>query len=130
MAPKPDNTIPDPTSSSNSSDSSLPTAAIPPQPLPTLNTIPGFEGPKLKDYLPFMKPKTFGKDRDKNKRSTAINPGLVPGSVPDLPGSAPQPQVIQHHMCFYCGINILVPLVLKQECSTALSQNTITQIHN
>lgn len=93
MAPKPDNTVPDPASASIASDGSLPTATMPPQ--PTLNTIPGFEGPKLKDYLPFMKPKTFGKDRDKNKRSSSRpesdNAGLMPG---DLSGAAPSmPQV-------------------------------------
>jgi hypothetical protein len=95
----------------NPSDGSLPTAAVPPQPLPTLptlNTMPGFEGPKLKDYLPFMKPKTFGKDRDKNKRSTpgSENSGMVPGGVPDLPGSAPQLQVIIYLICIHCGIHV------------------------
>ncbi|XP_062613644.1 tyrosine-protein phosphatase non-receptor type 23-like [Saccostrea cucullata] len=89
MAPKPDNTVPDPTVSMSASDGALPTATIPPQPVPALNTIPGFEGPKLKDYLPFMKPKTFGKDREKrsNARSTPENPGSQTGSTPDLPGS-------------------------------------------
>jgi hypothetical protein len=30
-------------------------------PMPDFHSAPpGFEGPKLKDYLPFMKPKTFG----------------------------------------------------------------------
>lgn len=88
MAPKPDNTVPDPASASSASDGSLPMATVPPQ--PTLNTIPGFEGPKLKDYLPFMKPKTFGKDRDKNKRSSSRPESDNAGSMPgDLPGSAP-----------------------------------------
>lgn len=89
MAPKPDNTVPDPASAC---DGSLPTATMPPQ--PTLNTIPGFEGPKLKDYLPFMKPKTFGKDRDKNKRSSSRPESDNAGLPGDLSGAAPSmPQV-------------------------------------
>ena len=96
VAPKPDNTMQDPTGV----DGSLPTAAVPPHPMPVLNTMPGFEGPKLKDYLPFMKPKTFGKDRDKDRkgasRSDPNTATSVPGNVlSNFPESAPVlPQVL------------------------------------
>ncbi|XP_061164355.1 tyrosine-protein phosphatase non-receptor type 23-like [Saccostrea echinata] len=91
MAPKPDNTAPDPMICMGASDNALPTATIPPQPVAALNTIPGFEGPKLKDYLPFMKPKTFGKDREKksNARSAPENLGSQAGRAPDLPQNLP-----------------------------------------
>lgn len=34
----------------------------------------GFDGPKLKDYLPFMKPKTFGKDRKTRSKEPSPQP--------------------------------------------------------
>jgi hypothetical protein len=40
-----------------------------------------FEGPKLKDYLPFMKPKTFGKGR--------VNTGSLPSSLMSSPVHLP-----------------------------------------
>ncbi|KAL3855251.1 hypothetical protein ACJMK2_014467 [Sinanodonta woodiana] len=63
-------------------------------------SMPVFDGPKLKDYLPFMKPRTFG------KKDNAVDPkmqgylselgGSLPGSVsgspvhlPTMPGSDP-----------------------------------------
>jgi hypothetical protein len=52
---------------------------------------PGFEGPKLKDYLPFMKPKTFGKGRvntgslPSSLMSSPVHPPPSPDSVPASP---------------------------------------------
>ncbi|XP_071112236.1 tyrosine-protein phosphatase non-receptor type 23-like [Haliotis cracherodii] len=63
------------------------TQAPGPAPIPAIpgeTTLPSFEGPKLRDYLPFMKPATFGpKSTD---RGPPDSPGdLVPGG--SLPSS-------------------------------------------
>ncbi|CAC5365468.1 PTPN23 [Mytilus coruscus] len=51
-------------------------------PMPDLHaSLPGFEGPKLKDYLPFMKPKTFGKGR--------VATGSLPSSLISSPVHLP-----------------------------------------
>ena len=51
-------------------------------PMPDFHSAPpGFEGPKLKDYLPFMKPKTFGKGR--------VNTGSLPSSLMSSPVHLP-----------------------------------------
>ncbi|KAK3591678.1 hypothetical protein CHS0354_040598 [Potamilus streckersoni] len=45
-------------------------------------SMPVFDGPKLKDYLPFMKPRTFG------KKDSAVDPKMQ-GYLPELGGSLP-----------------------------------------
>lgn len=60
-------------------------------PMPDFHSAPpGFEGPKLKDYLPFMKPKTFGKGRVSTgslPSSLISSPVHLPPSPDSMPGS-------------------------------------------
>ncbi|GFO05598.1 tyrosine-protein phosphatase non-receptor type 23, partial [Plakobranchus ocellatus] len=56
----------------------LPSTSLPSQPQ---NLPPSFEGPKLKDYLPFMKPRSFGlKSGDENPPAAA--PSVPPPTPP------------------------------------------------
>ena len=58
----------------------------------TSTVIPGFQGPKLKDYLPFMKPKTFGKDSPGAKRMAGQGQ-ISEGQISSLPASGPSSPV-------------------------------------
>ena len=62
-----------------------PAPARPAAPKPSRSsqsTLPNFEGPKLKDYLPYMKPATFGKGAGEGQSSGSSTPD-EPASLPD-----------------------------------------------
>ncbi|KAK6165357.1 hypothetical protein SNE40_022299 [Patella caerulea] len=95
---------------------SRPSAPKPPTPSPSSPqpTLPSFDGPKLKDYLPFMKPATFGPKSKRGSATPSPSPSLdgvdspqhfqgvhsgipegrnVPASYPNVPYDPKIPQV-------------------------------------
>ncbi|XP_036357587.1 tyrosine-protein phosphatase non-receptor type 23 isoform X2 [Octopus sinensis] len=82
----------------NKYNSKTSTPSRPAAPKPGSNvqsSLPSFEGPKLKDYLPYMKPATFGKGAKGQTDSHSSGSSTPDGSVslPDLTAAS----VVLHH---------------------------------